>query len=252
MKKGKMAFRCAGVFIAITLLWAESVRSDTDGEKIELETLRIPLRLSRDPNNCEQGWKMLEFKNRPANKVASDEKGLHIKVHCSASLLVYGLEDQTDVNSVVVDGAVTGLPRIAEGKEQGCRNADDFAIRFGLVVPGRKRLNPLEKLFAPELVRHLFEQAPNARGLDHVLFLNMANDPPPEWRKRNHRIGNGLLRERIVCLQKTAGEFRLEAEFEEPLDVLALCIICDGDHTQSEFQVTVKDIRLNPRRRKEQ
>jgi hypothetical protein len=33
---------------------------------------------------------------------------------------------------------------------------------------------------------------------------------------------------------------------------LVLCIICDGDHTKSEFQVTVKDIQLNPRRRKEQ
>jgi len=243
-----------GLFIlaVIMLLPAVPVRPDTVEDKENGQMLRIPLKLSKDVDGQGQGWKVLRFKNRLPNKVVCDEKGLHIKVQCSANLLVYGLDKQTDVNSVVLKGAVTGLPRIPEGKRQGDKKADDFAIRFGLVMAGKKRLNAIEKLFAPELVKHLFGQAPKSQGLDHVLFLNLANDPPPKWQKRIHPIGKGLLREQVACVKGTSGDFTIEAEFQKPCEVLALCIICDGDHTKSEFQVTVKDIQLNPKRRKEQ
>lgn len=240
------------IFAVIMLLPAVAVRPDSVEDKENGQMLRIPLKLSKDTNGHGQGWKVLRFKNRLPNKVICDEKGLHIKVKCSANLLVYGLDKQTDVNSVVLEGTVTGLPRIPKGKRQGDKKADDFAIRFGLVMAGKKRLNRIEKLFAPELVKHLFEQAPKSQGLDHVLFLNLANDPPPKWQKRIHPISKGLLREQIACIKGTSGDFTIKAEFKEPCEVLALCIICDGDHTKSEFQVTIKDIRLNPKRRKEQ
>ncbi|MCP4608536.1 MAG: hypothetical protein GY845_07470 [Planctomycetes bacterium] len=239
------------IFAVIMLLPAVAVRADGVDENGNGQMVRIPLTLYKDTDGQGPGWKVLRFKNRLPNKVICDEKGLHIKVKCSANLLVYGLEKLTDVNSVVLEGVVTGLPRIPEGKEQGGKKADDFAIRFGLVIAGKKRLNPIEKLFAPELVRHLFGQAPKSQGLDHVLFLNLANDPPPKWRKRNHPIGKGFLREQVACVKRTSGDFTIEAEFQKPCEVLALCIICDGDHTKSEFQVTVKDIQLNPKRREE-
>ena len=240
------------IFAAIMLLPVARVRADTVDDKEDGQMLRIPLKLCKDTDSQGQGWKVLQFKNRLPNKVFCDKKGLHIKVQCSANLLVYGLDKQTDVNSVVLEGAVTGLPRIPEGKKQGDKKADDFAIRFGLVIAGKKRLNRIEKLFATELVKHLFGQAPKSQGLDHVLFLNLANDPPPKWQKRIHPIGKGLLREQIACVKGTSGDFTIKAEFQKPCEVLALCIICDGDHTKSEFQVTIKDIRLNPKRRKEQ
>lgn len=248
------ASRHRGLFViaVIMLLPAMAVRADTVEDKEYGKMVRIPLKLSKDIDGHGQGWKVLRFKNRLPNKVICDEKGLHIKVQCSANLLVCGLSSPIQVNSVVLQGAVTGLPRIPEGKRQGDKKADDFAIRFGLVLSGKKRLNRIEKLFAPELVRHLFEQAPKSQGLDHVLFLNLANDPPPKWRKRNHPIGKGFLREQVACVKGTSGDFTIKAEFQKPCEVLALCIICDGDHTKSEFQVTVKDIRLNPKRRKEQ
>ncbi|MBW7989357.1 MAG: hypothetical protein FVQ84_04980 [Planctomycetes bacterium] len=248
------ASRRCGLFIlaVIMLLPAVPVRPDTVDDKENGQMLRIPLTLSKDTDSHGKGWKVLRFKNRLPNKVVCDEKGLHIKVQCSANLLVYGLDRPTQVNSVVLQGAVTGLPRIPEGKRQGDKKADDFAIRFGLVIAGKKRLNAIEKLFAPELVKHLFGQAPKSHGIDHVLFLNLANDPPPKWKERIHPIGKGLLREQVACIKGTPGDFTLKMEFQKPCEVLALCIISDGDHTKSEFQVTVKDIQLNPKRRKEQ
>jgi hypothetical protein len=234
------------------LLSAFSVRSDTIDDGGNGQMLRIPLSLSKESDDNEQCWKVLRFKNRLPNKVFCDDKGLHVKVKCSAGLLVYDLDRQTDVNSLVLEGVVTGLPQIPKGKSQGDKKNDDFAIRFGLVIPGKKRLNGIERFFAPELVKHLFDQAPKSQGIDHVLFLNLANDPPPKWKKRIHPIGKGLLREQVACIKGTPGDFTIKVEFQKPCHVLALCIICDGDHTKSEFHVTVKDIRINPKRRKEQ
>ncbi len=248
---GTFRYMALFIFTAIMLYSAVPANSDTVDDDGNGKMLRIPLRLSKESDDQEQGWKVLRFKNRLPNKVTCDEKGLHVKVKCSAGLLVCGLDKQTDVNSVVLEGAVTGLPRIPEGKRQGDKKNDDFAIRFGLVIAGKKRLNRIEKLFAPELVRHLFEQAPKSQGIDHVLFLNLANDPPPKWKERIHPIGKGLFREQIACIKGTPGDFTLKVEFKKPCQVLALCIICDGDHTKSEFQMTVKDIRLNPKRSKE-
>ena len=250
--RGVFRWGLALIFTAMVLLIAVPASSDTVDEDGKGRMLRIPLALCKDTDGKGQGWKVLRFKNRLPNKVSCDGKGLHVNVKRSAGLLVFGFDKQTDVNSVVLEGTVTGLPQIAKGREQGDKKTDDFAIRFGLVLPGKKRLNSIEKIFAPELVRHLFAQAPKSQGIDHVLFLNLANDPPPKWKERIHPIGKGLLREQVACVKGTAGDFTIKVEFKKPCQVLALCIICDGDHTKSEFQMTVKDIRLNPKRRKEQ
>jgi hypothetical protein len=147
-------------------------------------------------------------------------------------------------------GSVTGLPKIQKNRRQGDKKADDFAIRIGLVISGTKKLGRIEKLFASELVKRLCELVPNSQGIDHVLFLNLANDPPPKWKNRIHPIGKGLLRERVACVSNEPGDFTLRVEFREPRTVLALCIISDGDDTKSKFQVNVRSIILNPKKRK--
>jgi hypothetical protein len=227
-----------------------SVWSNAVDKEENSHTTRIPLNFYDKSNSHEQGWKVIQFQNKLPNKIMSDGDGLHIAVESSANLLAYCLNKPVDVNSVLLQGSVTGLPKIPEGKRQGDKDADDFAIRFGLVVSGTKKLSKIDKFFAPELVRRLCELAPNSQGIDHVLFLNLANDPPPEWRKRIHPIGKGLLREQVGCVQKEPGDFTIKVEFPKPCTVLALCIVSDGDHTKSNFRVTVRNIQLNPKRKK--
>jgi hypothetical protein len=228
-----------------------SVWSNAVDKKENSHTTRIPLNLSGKSDSHKQGWKVIRFKNKPPNNIVSDEDGLHIAVESSANLLAYCLNEAVDVNGVLLQGSVTGFPKIPEDKRQGDKHADDFAIRFGLVISGTKKLSKIDKLFAPELLKRLCELVPNSRGIDHVLFLNLANDPPPEWRKRTHPIGKGLLREQICSVKNKPGDFALQVDFQKPYTVLALCIICDGDDTKSNFRVIVRNIELNPKRKKE-
>jgi len=247
---GAFQCRCRFVFLVIILLLATPAWSNAVTKKENPHLIRIPLKLTDKLDSREHGWKVIQFRSKPPNKVVSDKDGLHIGVDCSVNLLAYCLNEPVEVNGVLLRGSVTGLPRIQENRRQGDKKADDFVIRIGLVISGTKKLGKIEKLFAPELVKRLCELAPNSQGIDHVLFLNLANDPPPKWRNRIHPIGKGLLRERVACVSNEPGDFTLKVEFQEPYTVLALCIISDGDDTKSKFQVNVKNIQLNPKRRK--
>jgi hypothetical protein len=245
----KIKFRF--IFFVIILTMAIPACSKAVDKKDNLQLTRIPLNLSGKSDSNEQGWKVIRFQNKPPNKVVSDEGGLHISVESSANLLAYCLKENVDVNGVLLQGSITGFPIIPEDKQQGDKQADDFAIRLGLVISGAKKLSKIEKCFAPELIKRLCELAPNSQGINHVLFLNMANDPPPEWRKRTHPVGKGLLREQICSIKDEPGDFRIKVTFQKPYDVSALCIICDGDDTKSKYQITINNIQLNPIREKE-
>ncbi|MHC4434593.1 MAG: hypothetical protein ACYTBS_22370 [Planctomycetota bacterium] len=238
-------FRFTALFVlTATVLAAVPLRSHA-GEQKE-EPIRIPLKLCDKSDSSRQGWKVVRFEKIPPNKTTSDKSGLHVRIQCSADLLAYCFERETQVRSILVRGAVTGLPKIPEGASQGDRKADDFAIRFGLVVSGTRKLGRMEKFFASELVKCLSELVPKSRGIDHALFLSLANDPGPKWRRRIHPLGNGRIRERVASVKKGPGDFELKVELEKACPVFALCIVCDGDHTKSKYKVTVREIMLNP------
>jgi hypothetical protein len=247
---GAFQCRCRFVFLVIILLLVTPDWSNAVSKKENQHLIQIPLKLIDKLNSQEHGWKVVQFRSKPPNKVVSDKDGLHIGVECSVNLLAYCLNEPVEVNGVLLRGSVTGLPNIQDNRRQGDKKADDFAIRIGLVISGTKKLSKIDKFFAPELVKRLCELAPNSQGIDHVLFLNLANDPPPKWQNRIHPIGKGLLRERVACVSKKPGDFILKVEFQKPRTVLALCIISDGDDTKSKFQVNVRNILLNPKRRK--
>jgi len=247
MEERNHTFRFTPLFVltAIILVAAVPLRSHA-GERKE-KTIRIPLKLCDKSDGRRQGWKLVRFENIPPNKIACDKDGLHIQVQSSAGMLTYCFAQETQVHSILVRGSVTGLPVIPEGQMQGDKKADDFAIRFGLVVSGTRKLGRMERFFASELVKRLSELVPKSQGIDHALFLNLANDPPPKWRRRIHPLGKGRIRERVASVKKGPGDFELKVELEETCPVFALCIVCDGDHTKSKYRVTVTEIQLNPK-----
>ncbi len=232
----------------ILLSSVAAAHSDAGTEDGDEKPIRIPLKLARQSDKQSPGWKVVRFKNVPANKWKSDEDGLHAHVQHSADLVAYCFSKQMQVSRIIVRGSVTGLPVIPRGRVQGDKKADDFAIRFGLVVAGERKLSRRERFFASELVKRLSELVPKPQGIDHALFLNPANDPPPRWRRRTHSLGKGMIREQIACIRSGPGQFTVDVKFPRPLDVLALCIVSDGDHTESSFRMTVRDIQLNPER----
>lgn len=183
------------------------------------------------------GWQSLRYSGIPSNQLQQTDKGIRIEIDGSASPLIYVFRQPTLISAVDVQGMLSALPHIPEGKRQGAPGADDFGFRLGLVIAGNKTLNFAQRLIAADWVKTLYGLAPGESGIDRVEFLNLSNSPGPEWKTRVHPQSRGLFEERVVQKLSAPGPFRLAYKLPKALPVIAFWISSDGDDTQSRYRV---------------
>jgi hypothetical protein len=203
--------------------------------------ISVPMQLDK------HHWQSLKYRNIPANRVTELAQGLQIQIDASASPLIYVFDEAQIINQVSVDGMIGNLPVIPQGLKQGEKGADDFPFRLGLVLEGDKTLNFAQKLIAAEWVKILFGLAPEEAGIDHIMFLNLANpgyqyaaDTP-----REHPNSKGLFTETFVGRIAADENFSFGYQLPMPVKVIALWISADGDDTGSSYTLTVNSISYN-------
>lgn len=196
-------------------------------------------------------WKNEKYSKIPGNVVTfekpsdgSSSSTIKIAVDRSASPLFHLLDGTKQVKGVRVRGKIQGKLNLSETKRQGAKGADDFGLRFGLVVPGSKTLSGLKTLFAAEWVKRLFALAPKTSGLDRVEFFNVVQDSRLKGQTRQHPSSD-LLFERFPTLVGDGGEFVVNESLANPIPALALWLGADGDDTNSKFSVEIKGIELD-------
>ena len=95
---------------------------------------------------ADKSWQRLEYANIEPNTFIQLPDGIKISVRETKSPLIYVFDKPQKITSVNVTGYISNLPVIPDGKEQGEKGLDDFALRFGLALQGQKRLNFAQKL----------------------------------------------------------------------------------------------------------
>jgi len=143
-------------------------------------------------------------------------------------------------NSKISTGRKINIPK---NKRQGDKKADDFHLRVGLVIQGKKQLSWMQKKLAPSWVLQLYKLAPKNAGVDKIHYLSAVQDYHILGGKRTHWASD-LITEEFVSLIKKNGEIVIDKKFDKPYKVLALWISVDGDDTASQFQTLIKDIRV--------
>jgi hypothetical protein len=191
-------------------------------------------------------WHQFRFAGVKPNQVAFAGAGLTIDVDGSASPLVLALDRALPVASVSVSGRLAGGPLRIDAGTQGNPGADDFALRVGLVVPGTRRLDFIERQFAPDWVLKLSDLAPDGLGLDHVRFLNAVQDRRLVGLARTHPASE-LIREDFVWHLDRDGPFEFEHSFAVPVTTRAIWIAADGDDTGSRFRVEIDRLVIGAR-----
>jgi hypothetical protein len=115
-------------------------------------------------------WTLLSFNKIPANAVEFSEKALKVKVAASASPLIYRFPE-----SRIVSEFAWKL-KIENFKESPSDQfPEDFPFRFGLVATGTNRMSRVQRLFAADWVKKLFEWSPPEKGLDKIYFYNLTS-----------------------------------------------------------------------------
>ena len=195
------------------------------------------------PTNNLNNWKIEQFSSIPKNEITISSRGLLIKVHNSAGPLIFPFKSKSKISGFKIVGEFMGLPKFMNPLLQGEKGFDDYPLRVGFVVPGKRKLSGIKKMFAAQWVKHLYEQVPDEAGLDSVRFFNVTQNSKQLDQERTHP-NSDLLYEYFFVEVKSVGLFTYEFKFKQPIEVVAVWISIDGDDTKSKFEVLISSIEL--------
>lgn len=185
-------------------------------------------------------WEELRFDRVPANEVEFGEDSLSIAVEKSASPLVRVHHGSARVRKVTVTGRVEGTLAVLPD-QHGEHGFDDALLRVGVIVPGGKRLNVIQRRLAPEWLRRIDAMfGERAGGVGEIRSALLV--PHEEWlgkARRNPDID--LFHDRMMSSPGADGRFRMTLEFEDPPEVCGFWLLADGDDTGSSFRVWVEE-----------
>lgn len=187
-------------------------------------------------------WKHIQFDKIASNKIEFS-KSLKIEVNKSSSFLVFPLTKKQVVESFEIQGSYSGGLNLPEGKEQGYGKADDFAFKFGFILPGKEQLSGVKKWLAPGWVKKVYAMAPKDQGLDHLELFAATQQKMMLGKKRIHPSSDFFHEEYAFELSKS-GEFSFSKKLEKPVTALALWLSSDGDNSQSSFKIEIKSLKV--------
>ncbi len=182
----------------------------------------IPLSLST-------AWISLPFKGIPSNQINYTSQGLQIRIEKSSSPLFHRLSAATTVRGIEISGSFSALPLLS---------SKDRPLSLGLVTAGDKKLNWLQRVFAPQWIQTLNELS-EGMGFGKVHFLRMSQKgitPEP--------IESDYFTESPLYELNDSLSFQVSHSLAAPLEVTALWLQADGDDSQNSFSVTVDNLKL--------
>jgi hypothetical protein len=197
------------------------------------------------PLSEQANWQVLQYSGLPPHRIRFSKAGLEMMVDGSAMPLIYPLPGRLRVSSIRVKGRVEGTLRLPP-ERQGEKTFDDYAFRIGLVEPGERTLNFVQRQLAAAWVRKLFELAPKGSGISRIHFFNVGTEKTQIGRQRQHPLSD-LILEQVVAIPGPGGRFDFAHRLERPLETIAVWLSSDGDDTGSKFTVVVEQIELQGR-----
>ncbi len=195
------------------------------------------------PVNNLSSWQQEAFSKKTSNQFSVENGALLVSVRKSASPLFFKMPEAKKIKGFKIVGEFKGLPTFKDVGLQGKKGSDDYPLRIGFVVPGKKTLSGLYKLVAAQWVKRIYGLLPVGSGLDRIEFFNISQNANELGVKRTH-YSSDLLNETIVAIQKNPGAFSVEHSLKEPIDTIAIWISIDGDDTLSDYGVLLSAIEL--------
>jgi hypothetical protein len=189
-------------------------------------------------------WQQEAFSKKSSNVFSVEKGALLVTVKKSASPLFFKLSEAKKITGFKATGEFKGLPVFKNLSLQGKKGNDDYPLRLGFVVPGKKTLSGLYKFIAAQWVKRIYNLIPEGTGLDRIEFFNVSQNAAELGVKRTH-YSSDLLKETIVAVQKKSGPFSVEHTFASPIDTLAIWLSIDGDDTLSDYEVSLSAIELH-------
>lgn len=195
------------------------------------------------PLSNQGNWKLDTYSKIPPNVVSFSKSGISIKIHNSASPLIYSFDHPKIINKISISGEFKGLPKFLDYSLQGQKGFDDYPLRIGLILVGNSKLSTFQKYISPEWIKKLYDDIPNDQGISYVQFYNVTQNPAQVGTNRVHPTSD-LLHENFFAYIKESGKFSYDIKIDTPKKISGIWINSDGDDTHSEYEVDIFNLQI--------
>jgi hypothetical protein len=180
----------------------------------------------------------IEFGRIPANEITISDGAVTFNVMKSASFLMQGFDKVMPVKQVELSWRSEGGPALHDADQEKQKAGDDAVVKLGLLLRAEKeRFNP----FLPAWMKQVREGLSYPSEMMIYLVADSRHDAGQRWANPyNERITM------VSMLDVPTGDGwnRSTIEFDEPVDVVAIWLMSDGDNTGSSFVTMVREVVL--------
>ena len=188
----------------------------------------------------ESNYAHIQFGHIKANQYEFDERVLKVKVDSSASFLMKAFESVKPVWQVSFKWRSDRLPQVTDALHEKQKAGDDAVFKVGLLLRSENGIdNPLLPKWMRQVKSLLKHPSENmiylVAGSKHVAGEQWPNP-------YNRRVTMMAMSSAGIEDELEGGWQQASYRFGEPVEVVAIWLMADGDNTGSSFTSYVKDI----------
>lgn len=181
----------------------------------------------------------IKFDKIDANEVMLSGDELRISVDSSASFMMLGFEEVQTVTGVNLLWRSEGQPALRDAEHERSKDGDDAVLKMALLLEGEYRGIDW---FLPDWIEEARSRMHHESDELFYVVAASSNAPGENW--GNPYNDNILM---MPMQQSSAAEGRTlsSLRFDEPLRVVGIWLMADGDNTGSSFETFVYDISFD-------
>lgn len=208
------------------------------GKLVFAEALLVDSSVEVNISLQEENFEHIKFKRIKANNYVFNNNQLNVEVDNSASFLMMPFDQMQTISQVSFQWRSINKPDIKSVAHEEKRNGDDAVFKVALLLKADDVLfNPLMPAWMKRVGKLLplpsKEMIYLVAGAKHVAgqhWINPYNDRVKMIAMKNSVDVNGWTKASYT--------------FEQPVEVVGLWLMSDGDNTHSKFTAKVKNIVL--------
>jgi hypothetical protein len=209
--------------ITLMLLSANTLFAEAKAENISLQA---------------DGFEHIQFKKIKASRYTFQDQLLRIDVDESASFLMLPFDAVKKINRVSFEWRSDGMPRLDSAYHEEQRTGDDAVFKLGLLLKAEdSSINP----FLPSWMKRVeaLLKFPSENMINLVVAAKHA--PGEQWPNPYNKRVSSIA---IASVEEDQGWMHAGYQFAQPVEVVGIWLMADGDNTHSKFTTYIKNITI--------
>lgn len=183
-------------------------------------------------------FKLVKYGSIPSTTYQFFGKELTATVNSSASGLVYPFPHWRSVQRISFKLKIKGRLDLSSAKVEASKKGDDNYFRIGLMVSGKA---PFVPFFAPGWVKLTRDYLKHPSNGMQVYFVNAQHKPGATWFSP---YSKSIQIYSVTGVMTGDGYSQFTIKLKQPIKVVGLFLLADGDDTKSSFKVWVKNLKI--------